>query len=181
MINNSVERLVINNYPVTKQKFKMRKISLIIALLVLISSYSKAQYKEIPYKTQTKLKSSGLILGFLNPKSFELNHSFNFSYYSMGNTSVSLASYTGTVSYKILSNLKVSADITLQYSPFASLGGSSGSLLNKDFQNSFRGINLSRISLDYQPSANVSIQINYFNNKNSYLLYNNYFNHWNDF
>lgn len=148
----------------------MRKISFIVLLLAIIANISYAQYKDIPYETKMKLKSNnGLILGFINPKNFSLTHSFNISYMTAGNTSVSLTSYTGTISYKVLKNLNISADITMQYSPFASFG--SNSSLNKEFQNSFNGINLSRVSLDYKPFKNMFIHFDYVNNKNGYYYY----------
>lgn len=158
----------------------MKKISLIITVFLIITSASKAQFKEIPYETRAKLKSSNLILGFINPKYFSIQHTFNLSYRNYGNASVSLASYTATLSYNILKNMKLSADVTMQYSPFATLGSSSN-LLNKDFQNSFNGINLSRVSLNYKPFNNVYIQLDYVNNQNNYYLMDNYYNHWSDF
>ena len=94
-----------------------------------------------------------------------------------GNTSVSLASYTATMNYKILKNMNLSADVTMQYSPYASIG-SNNPAINKDFQNSLNGINLSRVSLDYQPTKNMYISINYINQKNynPYWSDNNYYN-----
>lgn len=159
----------------------MRKISIILLAFALIGSMSFAQYKEIPYETKVKLKSSNLILGFINPKNFSLRHSFNLSYQTYGSTSYSVASYTGTLSYKILDNLNVSADVTMQYSPFANLG-SSNALLNKDFQNSLNGVYLSRVSLNYKPLKNMFINIEYINNRSSnYFLNDYYFSRWNDF
>lgn len=159
----------------------MRKITFIIALIAIISNITFAQFKEIPYETKTKLKSSsGLILGFINPKNFSISQSVNMSFISSGNANVSLASYTATLSYNILKNMKINADVTLQYSPFASIGGTTAA--NKDFQNSFNGINLSRVSLDWRPMKNMYVSINYINNKNGYW-YNdlNYMNRWNEF
>ncbi len=159
----------------------MRKITFIIALIAIISNITFSQFKEIPYETKTKLKSSsGLILGFINPKNFSISQSVNMSYISSGNANVSLASYTATLSYNILKNMKINADVTLQYSPFASIGGTTA--VNKDFQNSFNGINLSRVSLDWRPMKNMYVSINYINNKNGYW-YNdlNYMNRWNEF
>jgi hypothetical protein len=94
-----------------------------------------------------------------------------------GNTSVSLASYTATMNYKILKNMNLSADVTMQYSPYASIG-SNNPAINKDFQNSLNGINLSRVSLDYRPTKDMSISINYINQKGSYYGYDNYYNNY---
>ena len=153
---------------------------IVLSFLILYPSNTVySQFKEIPKGTQTKLKSNGLILGFINPKNFSLQHSVNLSYVTLGNSSVSLASYTATMNYNILKNLRVSADVTMQYSPFASLG-SNNSVLNKDFQNSFNGLNLSRVSLEYKPAENMYINIDYINNSSNNYLYDNYYNrYWN--
>ncbi len=159
----------------------MRKISIILIAFALFSSLSYAQYKDIPYETKVKLKTNNLIFGFINPKNFSLSHSINLSYQTYGNASYSIASYTGTMSYKILNNLNLSADVTMQYSPFASIG-TSNAVLNKDFQNSLNGVYLSRVSLNYKPFKNMFINIEYVNNKsNNYFLDNYYFSRWSDF
>lgn len=154
----------------------MKKIALIVVILALVTGISFSQFKEIPGKTKTQLKSgNGLLLGFINPKNFSISHSFSMNVMTGGNTSVSLASYTATMNYKILKNLNLSADVTMQYSPYASIG-SNNPAINKDFQNSLNGINLSRVSLDYHPTKDMSISINYFNHKGSYYGYDNYYN-----
>jgi hypothetical protein len=159
----------------------MRKSSFVILSVVLLSNLSFAQFKEIPYETKTKLKSNNLIFGFINPKNFSLTHSINISYVTSGNASASVTSYTGTLAYRILDNLRLSADVTMQYSPFATLG-SSNPLLNKEFQNSLNGVYLSRVSLDYSPFKNMFINIQYFNNKNNYFWFDDYyFSRWDDF
>lgn len=161
----------------------MKKAVLFILILVLTTGYTFSQFKEIPKETQTKLKNknSGLILGFINPKNFYINHSVNLSYQTMGNSSVSLTSYTATVGYKVMDNMNISADITMQYSPYATIG-SNNPAINKNFQNSFNGINLSRVSLDYKPFKNMYISIDYVNNKNNLYWYNDYYNNrfWNN-
>lgn len=151
----------------------MKKTAFVLVILALVSNLAFAQYIEVPKENPAKLKtSSGLILGFINPKNFAIQHSFNMSYGSYGGANVSLASYTATLSYKVRDNLKVSADISMQYSPYASIG--SNRLENQAFQNSFNGINLSRVSLDYQPFKNMYISFNYINMKNNPLGYYGY-------
>lgn len=152
----------------------MRKISIILILLALAGSANYAQYKDIPYDTKVKLQNNSLILGFINPKNFSLTHSFNLSYATFGSGSYSIASYTGTLSYKVLKNMNVSADITMQYSPFASISGNT-SAMNSDLQKSLSGVYLSRLSLNYSPAKNMFINIEYVNNKN-YNWFNNYYN-----
>ncbi|MCI0449671.1 MAG: hypothetical protein L0Y79_07780 [Chlorobi bacterium] len=145
----------------------------VVNFFIFSGNAAYSQFKEIPSETKTKLKSGGLILGFINPKNFSVSHSINVSYQSFGNSSVSLTSYTATLSYKVLENMKLSADVTMQYSPYASIG--SNPVLNKEFQNSFNGINLSRVSLDYRPFKNMFISIDYVNYKNNLYWYDNYY------
>lgn len=155
----------------------MKKTALLIVLIALASNLSFAQFIEVPNKTKTQLnEQNNLILGFINPKNFSISHSFNMSYGSYGNSQVSMASYTATLSYLVKNNLKLSADVSMQYSPYASIG--SNAATNRAFQNSLSGINLSRVSLDYKPFKDMSISINYYNMKNSnnWMYNNNGFN-----
>ncbi len=156
----------------------MKKTTIFLFALLLISNITFSQFKNIPLETQTKLKNNNLILGFINPNNFTIEHSFNMSYGTIGSASVSLASYTARLGYLINKNMKLSADVTMQYSPFASLG-SSNTGLNQSFQNSFNGINLSRVSFDWKISKNAYLSFNYINNKNNnYFNYNNPFGYW---
>lgn len=158
----------------------MRKLSLIVVAFALFTGLSFSQFKEIPNETKTKLKSgSSLILGFINPKNFSISHSVNMSFMTAGSSSVSLTSYTATLNYQVLKNMNISADVTMQYSPYASIG-SNNPAVNNDFQNSFNGINLSRVSLDYQPFKNMFITVDYVNLKGNpfYNDYNNYNSYW---
>ena len=160
----------------------MKKIAFLIVILALASNLSFAQFKEIPNKTRTQLKGqSSLILGFINPKNFSVTQSVNMSYGSFGGSQVSLASYTATLSYLVRDNMKLSADVTMQYSPYASIG--SNAAANKEFQNSFNGINLSRLSFDYKPFKDMTISFNYINMKNSnmWLYENSLYNRYNGF
>jgi hypothetical protein len=152
----------------------MRKTAFLIVILALASNLSFAQFKEVPSKTKSQLKeNNSLILGFINPKNFSISHSFNMSYGSYGNTQVSMASYTATLSYLVRDNMRLSADVSMQYSPYASIGSNAAN--NRAFQNSLSGINLSRVSFDYKPFKDMSISINYYNMKNSNnWMYNNY-------
>jgi hypothetical protein len=170
------------------KNMRFRALTLLIAPIFALNLFVSvpansvyAQFKEIPKETKLKLKSgNGLILGFINPKNFSINHSVNMQFVSSGNSSLSLASYTATLNYQFLKNLNVSADVTMQYSPYASLG-LNNSVLDKDYQKSFNGINLSRVSLQYRPAENMFINIDYIDNSNLYLYDNYYYNRFWDY
>jgi len=57
--------------------------------------------------------------------------------------------------YRIADPLLVRADVSLVYSPFSSLGSS--------FQREIGGIYLNRAQVDYQPSQNFRISLQYRN------------------
>ncbi len=148
----------------------MRKISFIIATLMVLGHLSYAQFIGIPEDTKKEIQSNHLILGFINPKNFSFSSSVNMSYNSFGGSSYSLAAYTGTLAYKIKDNMNISADVTMQYAPFANLG--TGNIAdNKNFQNYLNGVNLSRLSFNWQPSKNFFINLSYINNKYNNNLY----------
>jgi hypothetical protein len=154
----------------------MKKIFFLF-LLVIVANISFSQFKE------PKTSNGNLIFGFLNSKNFSMKHSFNIGFMTSAYGNLSLASYTNTLSYKISDKLNISADIKLQYSPFANsvLGKNASSNLQKDMT----GLYLSRFSLDYKLSENSFITLEYRRFDDSYYYgynpYNrNYFNN-NDF
>jgi hypothetical protein len=157
---------------------KMKKLSIVLAFLILLNATVFGQFKDVPKETKDRIKSNNLIFGFINPKNFTFTHHINVSYETYGGNSVSLASYTGTLGYRVMDNLMVSADITMQYSPYASIANGTNQM-NRTFQNSLSGIYLSRFAVDYQPFKNMYINISYENHKNNYS--NDYFNRWNLF
>ena len=151
----------------------MKNILIATVLFIFCNQLSLTQHKDIPSVTRTKIKKSGLILGFINPSNFTLSHSVNLSYYSGRDYSVSKTSYTATMGYKLSDRMNLEADITLQYSPFSSFGNNS---LNQYMKNSLNGVRLSRVSFNYRPSENMFINVEYLNYNNNLLLNGNYFN-----
>ena len=151
----------------------MKNILIAIVLFIFCNQLSFSQYRDIPSGTRTKIKKSGLILGFINPSNFSLSHSVNLSYYSGREYSLSTTSYTATLGYKLSDRMNLEADITLQYSPFSSVGNNS---LNQYMKNSLNGVRLSRVSFNYRPSENMFINVQYLNYNNSLFLNDNYFN-----
>ncbi len=154
----------------------MRKISILLAVLVVMINISYAQFIGIPEETKKEIQNNHLILGFINPKNLSFHSSIGMSYNTFGGTSYSLTSYTGTLAYKIRDNMNVSADVTMQYSPYAN-AGTNNLADNKSFQNYLSGINLSRLSFSWAPAKNFFINFEYLNNKYN----NNYFNGYNNF
>jgi len=146
---------------------KIIKIFLVLTVFLTMSVSLNAQFKGPDENMRNKN-----ILGIFNPKNFTMQHSFQISYLSSSYGNVSLTSYVNSMNYKISDKLNISADVRIQYSPFANSG------FGKDFsgklQNDLTGIFLSKLSLDYKISENsfFSIQFRRFDES----MYNNYDN-----
>ena len=136
-----------------------RMMWLLIGLLITLENVSaqfKSQTENQPSPSQALVHpapSIGNFLGLLNPENFNMRHSLSFSYLSSGNVGLSLASYTNSMFYKISDPLNVRFDVTLQGSPFGNYGGIQ--------QNELSRLYLSRAELNYRPSENMFIRLQF--------------------
>jgi hypothetical protein len=96
---------------------------------------------------------SNLILGFFNPDNFQMHHSYSMSYSSMGGKGIALGMYTNSMLYRISNPLTLRVDWSLAYSPFSSF--------SKQFQNDLSGLFLNRAELDYRPSKDLRINLQF--------------------
>lgn len=146
----------------------MKKILITIVLCGLLTGASFGQYK--PYDKPANQTTNNLILGIFNPKNFSMNQSLQVSMLTSRYGNISMTSLTNSMNYKFSDKLNVSADVSLQYVPYAN------SVFGKDastsLQNSLSGIYLSRVSLDYKISDNSFIKFEYRNLNSGY--YNDY-------
>lgn len=142
-----------------------------IAIILCVFAFSGAfsQFKKIdkPINKST----NNMILGIFNPKNFTMTHSFQVSMLSSKYGNISLTSYVNSMNYKLNDKLSVSADVRLQYSPYAS--SMFGSQFAKGLQNDLTGLMLSRLSLDYKLSETSFIKLE-FRNLNDGSYYNNF-------
>jgi hypothetical protein len=158
----------------------MKKLTAIIFVLTLFSNISFSQFKSGKDSGPSYTKSSNnLILGFINPKNFTMNHSFNVSMQNTQYGNVSLTSYVNSMSYRFSEKLNITADVRVQYSPYAS--SSLGSDYNNSLQKSLSGISLTNASLNYKISDNAFINFQYNNYSegdyyNNFNYFNNYYN-----
>jgi hypothetical protein len=149
----------------------MKKLFFLILLILAVTGYTNAQYK-IGNENLNE-STNNMILGIFNTKNFSMHHSFQMSVLSSQYGSYSVTSYINSMSYRFSDKLNVSADISLNYSPFAS--SVYGKEFAKGMQNDLTGITLSRLDLNYKISDKASFRIEYRNYKNDFYNYNPFY------
>lgn len=149
----------------------MKKISIIFVITMVVASSGFAQFKE-QLNNQPSVESSllrpseGLLFGFFDPAKLSMRQSLSMSYMSLGSQSIAVGMYTNSLSYKISDPLTLSADVSLINSPYNTLGSK--------FSQAFNGIYLTRAELNYHPSSNFQIDIQ-FNQNPMARFYNPYY------
>ncbi|PKL83455.1 MAG: hypothetical protein CVV24_04910 [Ignavibacteriae bacterium HGW-Ignavibacteriae-3] len=159
----------------------------ILLLLLLSATLVAAQYRDESNNKPdirsgiVKNNSFGSLLGFINPDSFSMRHSFGLSYTAFGGYGgVALGVYTNSLAYKFSDRLKLETDISIVNSPYNSFGN--------DYSKQINGVYINRAQLTFKPSDNMNIFIQYRNLPVGYSPYgyggyspyyrDNYFNEW---
>jgi hypothetical protein len=131
------------------------------AILILASTRAGAQFKsqvEQEGRVSEGLMTQSapqLLLGWFNPDKFRMRHSFDLSFTTLGDRSLSLGTYTNSMSYEVADNMMARADLSMSYSPYNTLPTLNGK------KNDLSSIYLSRAQLDYRPWENVLVQFQY--------------------
>ncbi len=136
----------------------MKRLILAASIVILANALAMGQFKEQieskPDVYQSIIQGGNRsYLGFFNPANLFMRHSFSISYLSIGGKGMMINSYTNSIFYKFSDNLNLQADISLVNSPFSSFG--------KNLQNQINGIYINRLELNYKPSNNILINIQY--------------------
>jgi len=148
----------------------MRLVLTMVVLVVIMQGVASAQFKS---KTDDETNVSGSLLrsegdnlwfGWFDPNRFSMHQSFSLSYTSFGGQGISLGVYTNSMMYQISDPLSVQLDLSLVQSPSNSFGGKFGSDLS--------GIYLSRAALNYKPSENSLLSIQFHQLPAMYFLGN---------
>jgi hypothetical protein len=107
----------------------------------------------------------GLLFGWFDPSRFTMHSSYTLSYTTSDGKGFSLGTLTSSLAYHISNPLSVQFDVSLMHSPFNNLGGR--------FANDISGIYLTRAELNYRPSKNTLLQIQ-FRQLPAMYWYNNF-------
>jgi hypothetical protein len=95
----------------------------------------------------------GLLFGWFNPDRLTVRNSYSLSYTTSGGKSFSLGTLTSSLAYQISNPLSVIFDVSLVHSPYSNLGG--------NFAKNISGVYLSRAELNYRPSNDMLLQIQF--------------------
>lgn len=150
----------------------MKKIFLLIILFpfLTIAQFKSDSDKKINILSGIANQSSSSFLSnFFNPEKFSMTHSMSMSYSSFGNQGIALGVYTNNMAYKISDDINVEADISVVNSPYNSFGN--------DIAKNINGIYLSRAQINYQPSNDFFITLQF----NRFPYYNSFYQGFNNF
>jgi hypothetical protein len=140
-------------------------------VLLIFNSIAVCQFRSQPEARSSAGESllrpddGGLLFGWFDPSRLTIHNSYSLSYTTSGGKGYSLGELTSNIAYQISNPLSVQFDVSLMHSPFNNLGG--------NFANDVSGIYLTRAALNYQPSKNMLLQIQYQQLPAMYWL-NNY-------
>lgn len=156
----------------------MKSVIRAVACLLWVSASTHAQFKS--QVEQENRVSEGLMnqsapqffLGWFNPDKFHMRHSFDLSFTTFGNNSLSLGTYTNSMSYEFADNLMARTDISMSYSPYNNLPALNGR------KNDLSSLYLSRAQLDYRPWENVLVQLQYRSLPYGSYYYSPFYNPW---
>lgn len=139
--------------------------------LLMVSAIAVGQFRSQPEARSSAGESllrpddGGLLFGWFDPSRLTIHNSYSLSYTTSGNKGYSLGELTSNIAYRISDPLSVQFDVSLLHSPYNNLGG--------NFTKDISGIYLTRAELNYRPSDNMLLQIQYRQLPAMYWL-NNY-------
>ena len=93
------------------------------------------------------------MFGWFDPSRLLMNQSVSFSYAISGDRGYSLAAYTNSLLYQIGEPLWFRCNISLIDSPFNSMGDA--------FAKNISGLYLTRAEINYRPSDDILLQLQY--------------------
>jgi hypothetical protein len=151
--------------------YNMKKKIILLIILITLPVFSQ-------YKDQNIIKESvsdgiinnqydGGLFGIFNPKKFQMSHIYNLSFSASGDNQLAVGSYTNRLFYKFNDKLNFQLWTSIVTTPYNSF--------NNNSNNKFDGIYIDKASINYKPSKNFIIQLEFSNNP--YRYYNSYYNY----
>ena len=143
----------------------MRVYLILIAFALCLGSaqVASAQYKSDAaaeaMMSQSKIYGDGFSLNkFFDPRFFQMHHSYEMSFGSVGGASGSMGEYTNTMMWRFSQKLAARLDVGVAHNLFGSAPtgfGAPGS------QNSAASIYLKNAEIAYQPMKNMTLHLSF--------------------
>ncbi|MGD0591750.1 MAG: hypothetical protein ABSA44_13280 [Bacteroidota bacterium] len=144
-----------------------------VLTLLAVCFMAVGQFKSQPEASSSitgsmiRQDDGGLLFGWFDPSRFTMRNSYSLSYTTSGGKGFSLGTLTSSLAYQISNPLSVQFDVSLINSPYNNLGG--------NFTKDISGVYLSGAELNYRPSKNTLLQIQYRQLPAMYWLNNDRF------
>jgi hypothetical protein len=144
-----------------------------VLTLIIVSFMAIGQFRSQPEARSSvsgsmiRQDDGGLLFGWFDPSRFTMHNSYSLSYTTSGGKGFSLGTLTSSLAYQISNPLSVQFDVSLMHSPYNNLGG--------NFAKDISGVYLSGAELNYRPSKNTLLQIQYRQLPAMYWLNNDRF------
>ncbi len=141
------------------QEGKMKAIFIITMCLWMAGFTARGQFRgaepQPPSVRESVVQQGGesFLSSIFNLDRLEMRHSFSMGYQSYGSFGLGYMEYTNSMRYRLFEPLTIRADVSVVTSPFSSLGSK--------FSQDFSGIYLKRASIDYAPSKDFKISLQY--------------------
>jgi len=128
-------------------------------VLALVNFTAAGQFRSQPEARFSVTESiirqdgGGLLFGWFDPSRLTVRNNYTLSYTTSGGKGFSLGTLTSSLAYQISNPLSVMLDISLVHSPYSNLGG--------NFAKNISGVYLSRAELNYRPSNDLLLQVQF--------------------
>lgn len=146
----------------------MKKLTLFIFVFITAATFGQFKGDESkPINIQEGILSDNpvsSIFNFFNSNNFSMNHSFSMSYSAMGSNGIALGVYTNKIGYEFSDKLNFQLATSFVNSPYSTFGDS--------FNKSINGIYIESARLNYQPSEDFNMSLEFSNSPFGY--YNRY-------
>lgn len=133
----------------------MKQVLTVILVSVLVSYTTVGQLKSkaapAPSISESLVKPTDAWLDLFDVNKLSMRHSYSLMYTSVAGKGLSVGMYTNSLMYKFSDMLDLQADVSVMHSPYSSFGN----------QSDLSGIFLNRAELNYRPTENMWLQLQF--------------------
>ncbi len=136
--------------------------ALLFPVLLLGQMKNDTQVNMARALTKPKIENVVSLLG-LDPSKFSMNHSYSFSAGTTGGESFNMGLYLNTMKYRLSGPLTLHLQLGIQHSPLGQ---------RSDLRTSGSDVFVSSAGMEFKPSDNLKLQLQFSQRPNAYYFYN---------